>query len=264
VGVESQDEKTPFPLIVELPDEDLKPVSKQRIEDVALESPISLATIRLNRHVPLQEQYAVHERILQDLLLLEDSLVWAGSPAPHQLLAVCDIIYNQIDQGRTLGGYGVMSGTGLKAELDRLRMAKSFREVLDHWVARKRFTDTISDAVERGLRFMRRYVSFTFPRHLMAVSHIQAEIYRKAGSEKLGDYSFFAARAESLFMEAGLFALDEYGVPPELARRLGAGVPEVRSLEAGLKLVAGVNLEAKNLHPFEREILADVLASLGR
>lgn len=264
IGIQHQDEKTPFPLIVDLPEEDLKPVSKQRIEDVRFESPISLATIRLNRHIPVEDQYAVHRVISRDLVLLEDSLAWKGSPEPHQLLAVCNIIYDQIDRGRSLGGYGVMSGVGLKAELDRLRMAKSFREVLDHWVARKRFDDSISDAVERGLRFMRRYVSFTFPRQLMAVSHIQAEIYDREGVAKIGDYSFFAASAESLFMESGLFALDEYGVPPELARRLGKGAGEVRTLDAGLALVANVDLQAKDLHPFEREILADVLASLGR
>ena len=143
-------------------------------------------------------------------------------------------------------------------------MAKSFRDVLDHWVARKRPADTVSDAVERGLRFMRRYVSFTFPRQLMAVSHIQAEIYANAGYEKLADYSFFAARAESLFMESGLFALDEYGVPPELARRLGVGVGEVRSLDAGLALVRRAALQAENLHPFEQEIVADVISSFGR
>ena len=32
VGIERQDEKTPFPLIIDLPEEDLKPISKQRIQ----------------------------------------------------------------------------------------------------------------------------------------------------------------------------------------------------------------------------------------
>lgn len=263
MGVQDQDENTPLPLILDLPEEDLRQVSKKRIEDIRFESPLSLDTLRLNRHIPIEDQYAVHAAISRDLLLLEDSLSWAGSPRPHQLLAVCNIIHEHIDRGRSLGGYGVMSGTGLKAELDRLRTAQSFRDVIDNWVGRKRFDDSISDAVERGLRFMRRYVSFTFPRQLMAVSHIQAEIYRRAGREKFGDYSFFAARAESLFMEAGIFALDEYGVPPELARRLGQGASKVPTLEAGLRLVEAVDLRAKDLHPFEREVLSDVIASLG-
>lgn len=264
IGVQNQDEKTPFSLIVDLPPEDLKPISVRRLEDVAFDSPLSLPTLRLNRHVPIEDQYAVHAAISRDLLLLEDSLVWTGVPKPHQLLAVCNLIYDQIDRGRSLGGYGVTSGTGLKAELDRLRMEASFRPVIEHWVARKRFDQSISDAVESALRFMRRYVSFTFPRHLMAVSHIQAEIYRSVGRERFGDYSFFAARAESLFMESGLFALDEYGIPPELARRLGRDAGEVRTLAEGLRLVEEADLTARGLHPFEREVLADVLSSLGK
>ncbi|TCP87937.1 helicase-like protein [Rhizobium sp. PP-CC-2G-626] len=264
VGVQDQDQTTPFSLIVELPDEDLKPISRQRIEDVAFDSPLSITTLRLNRHIPIEDQFAVHRAISQDLMLLEDALAWRGSPAPHQLLAVCEIIHDYIDRGRSLGGYGVTSGTGLKAELDRLRMNSSFRPTIDHWVSRKRFTESVSDVVENALRFMRRYVSFSFPRQLMAVSHIQAEIYRTAGRERVGDYSFFAARAESLFMESGLFALDEYGIPPELARRLGSKAGNVQTLEAGLEIVRAMDLSGKNLHPFEREILGDVIESLGQ
>lgn len=264
VGVEEQDEKTPLPLLLDLDESDLKPLSRQRIEDVQFSSPISLATLRLNRHIPVDAQNAVYKKISNDLVLLEDSLIWTGMPKPHQLKAVCDIIYDQIDEGRSLGAYGIMSGTGLKAELDRIRTSKTFRLIIEHWVTRKRFDDTVSDAVERALRFMRRYVGFTFPRQLMAVSHIQAEIYRAAGREKFGDYSFFAAKAESLFMPAGLFALDEYGVPPELARRLETPSAEFDTLNAALDAVRRLNLNSKNLHPFEREIISDVVASLSR
>ena len=155
-----------------------------------------------------------------------------------------------------------MSGVGLKAELDRLRMSKSFLPTIENWVDRG-YEGSVSESVEKALRFMRRYVSFTFPRQLMAVSNIQAEIYRKAGREKFGDYSFFAAASENLFMEAGLFALDEYGIPPEFARRLGEGHGEIRTLDAGLDLVKGAHLNSQALHPFEREILADVVSSFG-
>lgn len=264
VGVEDQHDKTPFSLILDLADEDLQPVSRQRLESVAFDSPVSMATLRLNRHVPIDDQYAVHRVISQNPEAWEDALTWNDSPKPHQLLAVCNIIYDYIDRGRSLKGYSVMHGTGLKAELDRLRMSSSFRPTIDHWIDQPRHEGDVSSAVESALRFMRRYVSFTFPRQLMAVSHIQADIYRAAGRDKVGDYSFFAARAESLFMESGLFALDEYGIPPELARRLARKSEEVRTLDAGLRLVRAAAERSQGLHPFERDILSDVIASLGR
>lgn len=78
----------------------------------------------------------------------------------------------------------------------------------------------LANSVEQALKFMRRYVAYTFPRSLMAISNIQGEVMMRNGREKSGDYSLFASRAGSLFMNASLFALDEYGVPPETARRL--------------------------------------------
>lgn len=263
VGVEDQHAKTPISLILDLPDKDLQPVSRERLESVASDSAVSMATLRLNRHVPIEDQCAAHAAILQNLEAWEEALTWNDSPKPHQLKMVCDIIFDYIDRGRSLKAYGIMHGTSLKAELDRLRMSTSFRPTIDNWTAQPRYGGNISLAVENALRFMRRYVSFTFPRQLMAVSHIQAEIYRAAGREEFGDYSFFAARAESLFMEAGLFALDEYGVPPELARRLARRSEEVRTLDAGLHLVRAATRRDTDLHPFEKDIISDVVASLG-
>lgn len=262
VGIENQDHETPLSLIIDLDEEDLKPVSVDRLANVEFDSPISMATLKLNRHIPFEEQYSVHAMISQDLVMLEDALVWSGAPTPHQLLAVCKIIYERIDRGRSLNSYGITSGVGLKAELDRLRMSKSFSPTIQRWVDRG-YEGSVSESVEKALKFMRRYVSFTFPRQLMAVSNIQAEIYRNAGREKFGDYSFFAATSENLFMEAGLFALDEYGIPPEFARRLGEGRGEIRTLDDGLDLVKGAQINSKAFHPFEKEILADVISSFG-
>src|SRR3546814_4590608 len=89
-----------------------------------------METLRLNRHVPLDRQYAVHTHIVRDLLNLEDALVWSGMPKPFQLLKVCEMIHDHFD-GYALSRYGVTSGLGLKAELDRLRLAQTFRSYID-------------------------------------------------------------------------------------------------------------------------------------
>src|SRR3546814_18410872 len=109
---------------------------------------------------------------------------------------------------------------GLNAELVRLRLAKTFRSYIDHRVANRAFFQSVSESVEQSLKFMRRYVSYTFPRSLLAISNIQAEVLKRNGRETVGDYSTFASRAASLFMNSSLFALDEYGVPPETTNRL--------------------------------------------
>src|SRR3546814_4695493 len=73
IGVGLQNENTPAALLLELDDEDLAPISRQRVLDIERESPLSMETLRLNRHVPLDRQYAVHTHIVRDLLNLEDA-----------------------------------------------------------------------------------------------------------------------------------------------------------------------------------------------
>lgn len=107
----------------------------------------------------------------------------------------------------------------MQAKLYSVEHCESLREVIDDFVEHRRPLDSISDAVELSLRFLRKYVGYTFPQSLMAVSHIQTDVLSKIGVAA-GNYEFYATKAESLFLERGLFALDEYGIPPETAVRI--------------------------------------------
>ncbi len=263
IAVGRQDENTPASLILELAEEDLAPISKARVGDILATSPLSVQTLRLNRHIDLQRQYAIHDVITKDIVLLEDALVWTEMPQPFQLRMVCELIHDHLD-GVTLNRYGIKSGTGLKAELDRLRFAKTFRAYIDHRVTNKSSYQTISESVEQTLQLMRRYVGYTFPRSLMAISHIQAEVLTRAGRPVVGDYSLFASRAGSLFLNASVFALDEYGIPPETARRLTARGADPRTLDEALALaVDALDRPDADLHPFEREVIADLQRTLS-
>lgn len=138
---------------------------------------------------------------------------------------------------------------GLKAELGRLRQAKSFGNYIDHRVANKAFFQSVSEAGEQALQFMRRYVSYTFPRSLITISNIEAEAMCRNGRKEVGDYALFAARAGSLFMNANLLALDEYGIPAETARRLALSDVQPETLDRALALVVATDTSAtSNLH----------------
>ncbi|KTT65399.1 hypothetical protein NS319_18120 [Sphingomonas sanguinis] len=263
VAVGRQDENTPASLILELPEEELTPVSKARVGEIIASSPLSIQTLRLNRHIELGRQYALHDVISRDIVLLEDALVWSGMPQPFQLRMVCELIHDHLD-GAALSQYGIKSGKALKAELDRLRVAKTFRSYIDHRLENKSEYQTTSESVEKTLQFMRRYVGYTFPRSLMAISHIQAEVLTRAGRTTVGDYNLLASRAGSLFMNANAFALDEYGVPPETARKLAAAGGDPDTLNDALILaVAALRLPGIDLHPFEREIITDLQKTLS-
>ncbi|MNS84117.1 hypothetical protein D3C72_1179300 [compost metagenome] len=120
----------------------------------------------------------------------------------------------------------------------------------------------MSDAVERALRFLRNYVTYKFPRHLRAIDYIQRELFHRLGFQTKGDYSLYAARAENLFMAPGVFALDEYGVPLETAKRLFRS-EDYRTLDEALAALGKLSPSSSQLDPFEAELIADVQRGLG-
>lgn len=131
------------------------------------------------------------------------------------------------------------------------------RRVADRWQ-----DESISDAVEGALSFLRNYVGYTFGRHLMAVSRVQADILTRSKRARPGDYTLLAARAESLFMPAGLYALDEYGVPAEIAAKLMRSTGPIEDVDQGLRMLATIDLNGIDLMPFERNLIDNVRRSL--
>ncbi|WP_421362396.1 DEAD/DEAH box helicase [Agrobacterium rosae] len=260
IAVGTQGPNAPISLLLELEDTDLTERSSDRVKEVREASPLSPQTLRLNRHVPVAQQESIYRLIKSDLHQYHDMLSWSGMPRPQQLLGVCEFIFEYLDTN-VLKGYGIFSGTALKAEVNRVQMSRRYREVIDSFVAHRRSDATISDGVELALRFMRKYVSYTFPRHLMAISHIQADVFENVGQIP-GNYGLFAGMCENLFLPAGLYALDEYGVAPETARKLGPG--DFKTLDAALDYIASANLQVTELLGFEQDMLAEIKSSFKR
>lgn len=260
--IEHQTETTPMSLILDLPETDLVDISRERLRNAFLNSPLPEGILRANRYVAIDDQNRLYDHIATNYTSLRKLLDWNGPPKPEQLKTVCNLIYEFIDHGNHLRSHKVFSGDALYAELVALRVAKSHRDYINERVKSRLVDESVTDSVERVLKFLRNYIGHTFGRQLMAVSRIQAEAMNKRFPEHKGDYSYFAAQAESLFMASGLHALDEYGVPLELARKLAKPGNDYETLDSALRLIAEINLSQPNLHPFERQLLKDIQSSL--
>ncbi len=257
-----QDETTPLSLILDLPPGSLTPLSHERITTAFEGSMLSEATIRQNRYVPLEDQNALFEAVSAIYDTHPDHLQWKGIPRSEQLLAACNLIYEHLDHGDSLRKHKIFAGDQLQAVLTNLMTANDFKDFIIRRVEGRWKDDSISDAVEQALSFLRNYVGYKFGRQLMALSRIQADVLSRYKKASPGDYSMFAAHADSLFMPAGLFALDEYGVPSELARKIMIDSGTIENVDQGLRILAGIDLERLQLQPFEREILESVRESL--
>ncbi|WP_144426166.1 DEAD/DEAH box helicase [Methylobacterium sp. ARG-1] len=261
--IENQTDATPMSLLLDLPDTSLAERSRQRLAEAFAASPLSPGTIKANRYVPIQSQDRLYYHIRDNSDVLIPDLTWRGVPEPQQLKAVCNLIFKFVDEGARLHRHRVFSGDALHAELIALRVAPNFRGYIDEKVQSRWDDESVTDAIERVLKFLRNYVGYAFGRQLMAVSRIQAEaLSPQVNPRKLGDYSLFAAQADSLFLPSGLYALDEYGLPPEIARRLAQAGQDYSTLDAALHMVASVDVNRKDMHPFEREIIKDVQSAL--
>jgi hypothetical protein len=70
-----------------------------------------------------------------------------------------------------------------------------------------------------------------------------------------GDYLPYISRVEGLFLESPLLALDEYGLPPELAQKLARRLQPDGNLDAVLMRLGGLDADALDLTPFEAEMV---------
>ncbi|KST57978.1 hypothetical protein AO398_23695 [Methylobacterium sp. GXS13] len=258
----AQDGATPLSLLLALPTGSLTPGSRDRLAEVFRGSRLAEATIRANRYVPVGAQNALADAV-SDLFDRDPRLLqWRGVPDSAQFRAVCDLIYDHVDQGTVLRRHGIHAGDQLQAVLTSLMAAGDFGAFIARRVQERWRGTSVSEAVEGALSFLRKYVGFTFGRQLMAVSRIQADVLARRKRGAPGDYALLAARADSLFLPAGVFALDEYGIPAEIASKLMAAWGEVADVDEGLRMLAALDLERLDLQPFEREVIRHVRKSL--
>ncbi|MBP1806874.1 DEAD/DEAH box helicase [Rubellimicrobium aerolatum] len=260
--IEGQDLSTPLSLLLDLPQTSLSTGSKERLSTIFRDSKLSEATIRANRYLPIDVQNILFDAISGIYDRSPELLQWRGVPNSNQLRAVCELIYTHIDQGSSLRHHGIYDGNQLHAVLTSLMNAGDFKDFIRRRVRERWETRTVSDAVEDALAFLRKYVGYTFGRQLMAVSRIQADVLGRHKRSVPGDYSMYAAQADSLFMPAGLFALDEYGVPAEISLKMKRHWGAIEDVDHGLRLLASLNTEQIDLHPFERDLLNNVRRSL--
>lgn len=251
-----QDEETPMSLLLDLPDEDLEPVSKSRIENMFRRSTLSPVTLRANRYVPWDVQEQIAREMRQHIDDYAPLLGWTGVPNGPELDMVCDLIFRHLIP-RGLRDYKIRSGDELAWHLNELRIGKDLTLYVRACVEGRLAPETASEAVERALRIVRNIICQRFPRALMVIHAIQHDVLTRE-KRVPGDYTLFAEQAENLFMPSVLFALDEYGIPIQTAKTLESWLLPAATLDDVLERFRTLPVHRFQLSAFEREIVADV------
>ena len=93
-----------------------------------------------------------------------------------------------------------------------------------------------------------------------AVDKIQREVFTRNGI-KPGNYAYFCSQLESLFMNPVVTALEEYGVPIQLAQKILPRLGDSKTLDDALNLLLKVRANSfQELSGFEMDLLRPLCA----
>lgn len=250
----TQSEDVPESLLIQLERDDLTARSRERVEWVYKQQVLSTETLRGNRGIEPKAQIALASQIIENPEYYEPLLRWSGMPSYEQLRAVSELIWEYLipDERRRAG---VSSGKQLAWKINRFRNTRSIHRLILEELAQQGEPDADA-AVEDTLEFVRFWPTFNFPRLLMALDRIQREVLGARG-RPTGDYAAFATSIENYFVPAGIAALDEYGVPLQIAMRIASSLDDVEDLDAVLLSLRSLDVGSVKLGEFERELVLD-------
>jgi len=248
----TQTSEAPDSLLLQLDDDDLSTGSRERLSRFESQS-LTLETLRANVGVNPIRQLELANDLLQDAQRNSRALAWVGIPKFEQIVYICELMWKHFDGGR-LAAQSVRSARQLAGLLTRLPKRESIRDIIE---AQLKYTNNDADAAVRTvLDFQRLWATFHFPKLLRAINRITMEIFGRRGLPT-GDYSVYAARVESLFLEPSILALEEYGVPLPLAQKLPRSISGETDFDVLLERFRVLPIASLALLEFEQEIALD-------
>lgn len=257
----TQDTTTPESLLIQLDAADLTDGSRERIKRFTDQPVLPIELLRTNHAVDPQAQIELAHYIQSNAASSWPKLAWRGFPENYnQLKFACELIWKYLVPARRQ--HGVRSGSQLTLKTWQLyQTVNTARRVLAELQPGQWSAKTPDEAVERVLQFDRSWAGFELPRLLMTLSSIQREVLSRMALP-FGDYSAFAAQAESLFRAPVVASLEEYGIPIQVAEKLQALLRTKDNLDVALESLKALDTTRVKLLPFEAELVRDAQAAL--
>jgi hypothetical protein len=250
----------PESLLIQLDTNDLRPEALSRVERYAEHEVVPFDVLKANAGFEPEKQIALARELDEDPGRWAGPLGWTATPTTEQLRTTCELMWRHL--APSSGRDTVRSGAQLAFKIWQLRREKTVAARVALELAPGQFAAKNPDeAVERVLDFDRRWAGFEFPRMLMALSRIQEAVLGRHGVP-YGDYSLFAAEVECLFTTPVILALEEYGIPMVVGRRLQRVLGSLDDLDMALNELRSLDLASLRLDEFEALIVADAIEHL--
>jgi late competence protein required for DNA uptake (superfamily II DNA/RNA helicase) len=259
IPILSQTDDVPPSLLQHIDEGDRTDRTRERLSEFEEQNQLSAATLRANVGLDLAGQVEIARRLRSNPDAYHEALGFSQMPTYDQLEVVCKLLWEGLGQSGLASGY-----TKTPKQLTRQLMNFSIQgttRALIHEAAQKEPNANIDSLVKDVCSFVRNIAGYSFPIRLRALDRIQREVFGALG-RSAGEYSAYAARVEGLFLETPLVALDEYGVPPELAGKLRNHLRPDGDIDAVLSRLSRLDASELGLTPFEQELVAYAQAGI--
>lgn len=250
----TQNNDIPSSLLLQIPEGEIKPHSRERYESFKNNEYLGVDTLRSSIDIEPETQILLAKYISENSSSLHAALSWQRMPTYDQLEFICELMWKYFI-GR--GAHGAFSAKQLAFRINELRNRTPAKSAIQFTLSRQNgFIKTIDDAVRDTMDFRRHWASFKFPRLAMTIDRIQKEIYSKAQMMP-GDYTYFSSKVENLFFDSALIALDEHGIPLEIARKIESILSADNNLDSTLEKIRQLNVGLLPLTEFEKSVIID-------
>jgi len=248
----TQPDDAPESLLMQIDDDDLTDGSRERLSGFFSQDVLDYATLKSNVGIDPQRQLNMAREIRDNIRAFAPILQWTNLPTALQVQKICDLLWRHFE-GMRLGSSSARSASQLAFLINSLRGQPTVASMIRN---QNEYLQDVDESVQRILDFLRLWASFHFPRLLRTLNGIQRDLFTRAGLRP-GDYEFFANRVESYFLDPEIAALDEYGIPLEVARKLRPSLASDGSLDSALEKLRGLDVERTNLSDFEKKLVRD-------
>jgi hypothetical protein len=250
------DESASDALLLQADPDELAAGPRSRLDKYFGQKDLSVHVLRANADIDPARQLKLARELRSNLQLYHSQLYWKAFPTRQQRSALCDLIWNHLQER---SGGGVRSSAQLSLRIGRLGETTDIAKMIQLELSNAAYVHSADEAVDNVLDFLRHWVSYNFGRYALAVDRIQRDVFE---SERLpaGDYSFYVGKVQHLYSDPACAALDEYGIPFQLAKRLEHRLAGDGNLDVTLEKLK--NLNAMLIDPFERELLREAQSHL--
>jgi len=247
-------------ILIQVEEKDLKDDSIEKLKPYKEQNVLDIEIIKKNNNIPVRGQVELAQLLHENVDYYHKFLGWTSYPTYDQLRVTCELLYKYLRFANTRDE--VYSGKQLALYVNKyVRFKSNMARFIDFFVTSDK--DNVDKAVQKATKISRNWFEFRFPKLLLGLQEIQESVFKQHG-KTCGDYRFYASTIEAAFCTPALSALQEFGLPISLLRKLEPylNLKEIEKEEDLDKVIAQIrslHINEIELDAFELKLLKDFL-----